>query len=168
MDLSPLNNPAWHAIAGSHRHLAECNGAGGRYHTDVSPFGGVAGPEGLAALSGLMSEGDTVLLAWSSTVATPVADDFEVLMSVPVYQMLCRTPEMTTGSPSSEVDIEVLGDSHAEEMVALAALTEPGPFASNTHRLGRYYGVFHDGALVAMAGERFTLAGFVEVSGVCT
>jgi predicted GNAT family acetyltransferase len=54
-------------------------------------------------------------------------------------------------------------------MIALTAATEPGPFLSETIRMGRYYGIrSDDGRLVAMAGERLKLAGFQEISAVCT
>jgi predicted GNAT family acetyltransferase len=53
-------------------------------------------------------------------------------------------------------------------MQALAALTEPGPFLSHTHTMGRYWGVVREGRLAAMAGERMRLDGYTEVSGVCT
>ena len=54
------------------------------------------------------------------------------------------------------------------EMLALATLTEPGPFLSRTHVMGRFVGIRIDGRLAAMAGERLSFPGFTEVSGVCT
>lgn len=62
----------------------------------------------------------------------------------------------------------VLGPGDAEEMVALARATRPGPFESATHLTGRYLGVRREGRLVAMAGERLSPPGWVEVSAVCT
>ena len=53
-------------------------------------------------------------------------------------------------------------------MVDLVARTEPGPFRPRTIELGGYLGIFHDDTLVAMAGRRFHLPGYVEVSAVCT
>ncbi len=53
-------------------------------------------------------------------------------------------------------------------MVALAELTEPGPFRERTIELGVFYGIFHGDRLVAMAGQRTHLPGHVEVSAVCT
>ena len=53
-------------------------------------------------------------------------------------------------------------------MRALAKLTDPGPFFEETIKMGRYLGVEEDGELIAMAGERFRMDGWVEVSGVCT
>ena len=61
-----------------------------------------------------------------------------------------------------------LGPADASEMVALAKLTEPGPFEARTPELGGFVGVRVDGRLVAMAGERMKPEGFTEVSGVCT
>jgi predicted GNAT family acetyltransferase len=61
-----------------------------------------------------------------------------------------------------------LGEADAADMLALATLTEPGPFLSRTHALGRFWGVRIDGRLAAMAGERLRQEGYVEVSGVCT
>jgi GNAT superfamily N-acetyltransferase len=56
----------------------------------------------------------------------------------------------------------------APDMVALAKLTEPGPFRLRTFELGNFYGIFHGSRLVSMAGKRMHLPGFIEVSGVCT
>ncbi len=53
-------------------------------------------------------------------------------------------------------------------MLALVELTQPGPFRPRTIELGHYFGIFEDGALVAMAGERLQTPEFTEVSAVCT
>ena len=65
-------------------------------------------------------------------------------------------------------DIVRLTDADAPEMLALARLTEPGPFLSRTHQMGTFVGIRIDGRLAAMAGERFRFPGHTEVSGVCT
>jgi predicted GNAT family acetyltransferase len=53
-------------------------------------------------------------------------------------------------------------------MLELVAQTEPGPFLPRTVELGNYLGIRREGALVAMAGERFRLDGWTEISAVCT
>jgi predicted GNAT family acetyltransferase len=53
-------------------------------------------------------------------------------------------------------------------MVALASLTEPGPFRQQTATLGGFVGIRMAGRLAAMAGRRLSPAGFTEVSAVCT
>ena len=61
-----------------------------------------------------------------------------------------------------------LGATDVPEMLELVAQTEPGPFLSRTIELGDYLGIRREGALVAMAGERFHLDGWTEISAVCT
>jgi GNAT superfamily N-acetyltransferase len=61
-----------------------------------------------------------------------------------------------------------LGAADVPEMLELVAQTEPGPFLTKTIELGDYLGIRCDGALVAMAGERFHLDGWTEISAVCT
>ena len=77
--------------------------------------------------------------------------------------------QMLTTRPLAPDDgVELLTDADAAEMLALAALTEPGPFLARTHTMGRFIGIRIDGRLAAMAGERMRFPGHVEVSGVCT
>jgi predicted GNAT family acetyltransferase len=70
--------------------------------------------------------------------------------------------------PETRPPFRRLTASDAPAMVALAELTEPGPFRLRTLELGNFYGIFHGDALVAMSGKRMHLPGLVEVSGVCT
>lgn len=53
----------------------------------------------------------------------------------------------------------VLGDADAAEMLALATLTQPGPFLARTHTMGRFVGLRVNGRLAAMAGERMRFPG---------
>lgn len=61
-----------------------------------------------------------------------------------------------------------LSPANAPEMLALAQLTNSGPFAIRTIEFGHYYGIFKDGQLVAMAGQRIHPKPYVEISAVCT
>jgi predicted GNAT family acetyltransferase len=73
-----------------------------------------------------------------------------------------------TPVPAGHEEILTLTDADAPEMLALAQLTEPGPFLSRTHTMGTFIGIRSGGRLAAMAGERFRFPGYTEVSGVCT
>ena len=52
-------------------------------------------------------------------------------------------------------------------ILALAKLTQPGPFTLRAQALGDFFGVRIDGRLAAMAGERMKQEGYAELSGVC-
>ena len=73
-----------------------------------------------------------------------------------------------TAPDSDDRDIVRLGEADASEMLALATLTNPGPFRERTRLMGDFFGVRRDGRLAAMAGERMRPPGYVELSGVCT
>ena len=53
-------------------------------------------------------------------------------------------------------------------MLALARLTQPGPFGMRTRELGNYIGIRREGKIVAMAGERLRVDAYTEISAVCT
>jgi predicted GNAT family acetyltransferase len=73
----------------------------------------------------------------------------------------------TMPEPAVTDSIVPLGKADANEMLALAEATRPGPFERRTVLLGGYAGIRRDGRLLAMAGERFSLPGYVELSAIC-
>jgi predicted GNAT family acetyltransferase len=93
----------------------------------------------------------------------PTADAWRVVSSFEVVQM-------TAGRELGERGAEIvpLGDDDVPEMLELTRLTNPGPFLPRTIEMGDYIGVRDGGRLVAMAGERFRVEGWTEISAVCT
>lgn len=67
-----------------------------------------------------------------------------------------------------DTDVEQLTYADVPEILALTALTKPGPFLDRTIELGNYYGLRAEGQLVAMAGERMRAPGWTEISAICT
>lgn len=83
--------------------------------------------------------------------------------------MICRVPHLVkTGTLAAGVKLRKLGAADVPVMVKLAELTEPGPFRERTIELGTFYGICEGDRLLAMAGQRMRMPGFVEVSAVCT
>jgi len=70
--------------------------------------------------------------------------------------------------PTPALGIVPLSSNNASEMVALTDLAFPGFFRSRTCEMGSDYGVRSEGELIAMGGERITLDGYPEISGICT
>ncbi|MDV3455669.1 GNAT family N-acetyltransferase [Sphingomonas sp. HF-S4] len=159
----PLDRPAWSALRTRQRDLARGSDEALRYDQDFAVFAAI-GDETEASLRALaalvLQGGPAILLQKDALPPVPGARVEKHRMGV---QMVA---EALTGG--TEIDFLELGDADAAEMLALATLTEPGPFFRRTHRLGDFIGVRQDGLLVAMAGERMKPEGFTEVSGVCT
>jgi predicted GNAT family acetyltransferase len=163
--MHPLDRPVWASLTTYHAALSEGNELARRFVPDVNMFAAAVddSPAALAALARLVRPGETVFLAQAAEIVPPPG--FEVVKAAKGVQMVA------TRSMSAEAmreDIRVLAEEDAPEMLALARLTEPGPFLTRTHVMGAFRGIRNDGRLAAMAGERMRFPGYTEVSGVCT
>jgi predicted GNAT family acetyltransferase len=161
--MHPLDNPAWTALQTTQHDLARGNPPALRYEQNHAIFAATAdhAPASLAALSALVAEtGPAILLERHALPPVP--------RTVRTHRMGVQMLADIPAPADPDFAFLDLTDADAAEMLALATLTEPGPFFARTHRLGRFIGVRREGRLVAMAGERMKPAGFTEVSGVCT
>ena len=161
MDLTPLDNPALHALSGRHDYLALGQSPVLRYPAEVSPFAALETPDALPVLGSIMHEGDTAVL-WSPHDLDP-PKDLELVIRFPCLQMAAfdlRAAEVPD-------DVPAMTPADAPDMVDLAALTRPGPFHLRTIEMGSYIGIRIDGRLAAMAGERMKPGPFTEVSAIC-
>ena len=139
-------------------------GAARRFVPEVGPIGAARddSEESLAALADLTEVGPVALL---QTGDVPVPRGTTAELRAPGVQM---TTTALNRAARPELAFVELTDADSPEMIALAALTRPGPFSTRTHHLGQFIGIKVDGRLAAMAGERLRLPGFSEVSGICT
>jgi hypothetical protein len=146
----PLNRVVWNALAGRQAAFAEGGAAARRYRPDIIPFGAVRdrSTESLAALASLIKPGEVVVQVETEAPALPPG--LVGVRSGDLVQMVL------TDAPVAVADarIEMLAEADATEMLALAQLTEPGPFTLKARALGTFYGIRSGGRLVAMAGER--------------
>jgi predicted GNAT family acetyltransferase len=160
----PLDNPIWNALNTEQSHLAVGDGVARVFHPDVSVLSGVRepGPDAWHSLAGLAGTRTLGNFMAAESRETP---GFEQVLSAPLLQM-----EHTGAVPrlSNPPEVLTLAVSDVPEMSALVELTKPGPFSPRTIEMGAYLGIRDRGKLVAMAGERLHLPGYVEVSAVCT
>ena len=161
MKITELDNPAWSALTGRHSHLAIGDGPVRRYPADISPFAAVETPDALPVLADRMAEGDTAVLWAPEELET--LEGLDLLVHFPILQMAAfNFKPMDTAD-----DAQPLTPENVDEMIALTTLTKPGPFGTRTIEMGSYIGVFEDGRLAAMAGERMKPADFTEISAIC-
>jgi predicted GNAT family acetyltransferase len=158
-----LDNPAYAALGGAHARFAQVRGRARRYADDVAPF------LALPARPSAQDWRDAAdLVAPGTYVAVPygAADLPDGWQAVRAFELVQMVEERVTGVRCPEAI--ALGSADVPEMLDLVAQTEPGPFLKRTVELGDYLGIRRDGALVAMAGERLRVAGWTEISAVCT
>lgn len=152
-----LANPIWHSLSTQHSHLAVGDGFAKRYPEEIGPLAGFAeqSRESWDSLAGLISPGGYVVVFLNEEPAPPA--DLKVVMEFPLCQMVC---EQASFAELNGVGIEELHEADVPNMVALAQLTEPGPFRERTIGLGGYRGIRDAGNLVSMAGQRTAVPGF--------
>ena len=161
-----LDNIAWHTLSGRHAGFSAGTASVRRYAAGFSPiiaFADVGQPD-LAALKPFCNAGEHFYCAdWAGVVPAGWRLEAEARM----FRMVWAGAVPAADEPAGEA-IVPLTAAHAESAVALATLTNPGPFGPRTIELGDYIGCFDGGRLVAMAGERMHAGPFHEISGVCT
>jgi ribosomal protein S18 acetylase RimI-like enzyme len=163
--MHPLDHPIWNALNGPQAKFAESAGTARRFPPAVTALGALAHYDdvGYASLAALQKPGEVTALFLQSPSAPPPG--WKVVRDLPLSQMVYE------GGKPAETSLPFieLGSPDEAEMLALAKLTEPGPFGTRTRELGDFVGIRNEaGKLISMAGVRLHVPGFTEVSAVCT
>jgi ribosomal protein S18 acetylase RimI-like enzyme len=159
-----LDNIVWQSLSGPQRKFAVGTDDIRRFAPGFSPIIGFANPDSprFEALAPFCEPGEQLYCSnWSGLAPKGWRVDEESTMFRMVWEG--SMPELDEAP-----DAVQLGLRDAEQALELATLTRPGPFGLRTIELGDYFGIFEDGRLVAMAGERLHAGSFREISGVCT
>lgn len=164
MAAHPLDNPVWTALTTTQARWAQASTLARRFPVQIGPLAGFAAPtqEAYESLGELFpARGIAAICLDEPPGLPPIWTLHEI---APMLQMIYTDSNL----PPPASDFITLTSADAPEMLALATLTKPGPFAIRTHELGDYIGIRVDGKLAAMAGERLRAPGYTEVSAVCT
>jgi ribosomal protein S18 acetylase RimI-like enzyme len=174
--MHPLDNPIWNALNTRQENFAVVQGPARKFPAEVTTLAGFAEPsqESLEALEQLLKPGKVVGLFLHQAAKLPAG--LTSFHELPLAQMWREGDRHSAKGASasgnvardSKEDFVELVIADVPEMVALAKLTEPGPFGTRTRELGTYIGIKKNGKLAAMAGERLKVPGFTEISAVCT
>ncbi len=160
-----LDNPVWEALTKEDKRFNIGTHALAFFPEDVSPFVGMEhwNEEDLTRMESLLPAERSFSVMIAREVMIP--QNFEIIFTTPLYQMTCNRLQPIAQAGAT---IQHLGEADVPAMLALTALTKPGPFLQHTIDFGNYVGIYEHGELVAMAGERLHLKGYIEVSAVCT
>jgi ribosomal protein S18 acetylase RimI-like enzyme len=163
--ISLLHNPVYHALLTGNRHLSAGNDKVRYFDESVSPFAGFdeTNDNGFDELYNLLPAERKILYA--STLHIPEPKGWQIIQKVEGLQMILEAEYKPVETAAKPVALQ---EQHVGEMMQLAALTRPGPFGPRTIAFGNYYGIFENGQLVAMTGQRMHVGSCIEVSAVCT
>ena len=158
-----LDNPFWSSLQTRHRDIALRHGEAARYPADYAPFLGVAdaGVDVAESVAPLVAPGESVYLLG---IAPVVPDGWRLEAFRPLAQMVCTAPLEVVDGP----EIIALSDAHRADVLALTALVYPHYFRQRTMDMGRYFGIYQEGRLAAIIGERLGTGEYTEMSAICT
>lgn len=159
-----LVNPVYYALGSGDRQLG-VEAAGVRYFPEpVSPFAGFSedNRHGFETLYDILPAGRRILYALPYKIQ---AHGGWLLQHEIGGLQFVFTGNLTE---ARGITVTPLAEEHIDEMIALVQLTRPGPFGKQTIRFGHYFGIFKEGRLVAMTGQRLHVEDNTEISAVCT
>lgn len=157
-----LDNPVWFALTEKHDHQCIDYGNVKFYHPDYTPFGALIKNQDASEAIEKHSK---------------LIKDFFIVGSKPKMPPSFKPPIQYVGLqmiiynkinyPITETIIQ-LDNSHYQDLIALIKLAYPEYFKEKTNTLGRYFGIYKNKKLVAIAGERMQTNSFTEISAVIT
>lgn len=161
--MEKLDNPVWYSLTEKHQNFALEYGEEVKfYQPDYCPFGGFI-------------QLDKTLTAVEKYAA--LLDSFYVVGDKPLFgdtlkikkELVCN--QMILDRPvEQKINEEIieLQEKHRQDLLELVNLVQPGYFKNKTAQLGNYFGIYKDGMLVAVTGERMKMNDYTEVSAIVT
>jgi len=164
IDSSALDNPVWSALSGPHHGIAGRLETLRWYPPSIAPFAAIPATDVVPDLdsAGRLGLEDRAYFVGVCPDSLPggwrLASRSNIFQLFPVDEI----PEV-----GEDAGVE-LGAPDRGAMRELTQIAFPDFFRERTAELGVYLGIYDGRRLIAMAGERFAVAGWQEISGVCT
>lgn len=165
-----LDNPVWNALMTGNKSLAKGDEGVKYFSDDISPFIGVAKftYDALNILHYTLPPGRVIAIFTDDDLSSMgnwiIKEDMHVIQMIYEENLIANELLSSVFRPT----IRSLVEKDVNKAITLTSLTHPGPFLKRTIEFGNYEGIFYDGKLVAMAGQRLRPYPYVEVSAVCT
>jgi ribosomal protein S18 acetylase RimI-like enzyme len=163
-----LDNMIWNAITTGNKDIAIKNDDVGCYLPEIAPFAGMKNfnDPNLKKLYEFIPANRSVAIS-SLNKMDHDEGRWKLIQPMDITQMVYEHSVNIFTTKNSQL-IVPLSDEHVPQMIELTALTRPGPFLQQTIRFKNYFGIFIEGRLAAMTGQRMHPKPYMEVSAVCT
>jgi GNAT superfamily N-acetyltransferase len=165
IDSSALDNPVWSSLDGPHRPLAGHLHELLWYPSSIAPFVAIPSADVLPDLVSAQALGLGDPAYFVGVCPKSLPKGWRTAARSNILQLFPKggpIPDETEDAGS------VLGETDRPAMRELTRVAFPDFFRERTPELGIYLGIFEGERLIAMAGERMSLPGIQEISGVCT
>ncbi|AYN68238.1 GNAT family N-acetyltransferase [Euzebyella marina] len=160
-----LKNPVWHSLNETHKKFAvEINGVR-FYNPEVCPFGSFEDVGKTVVASNEYVKG-TDEFFYVSENQIPLVDDTKVALVKKIDG--CQMVLNQLANVEITEKIFPLAKEMMDEIYDLVWMVMPGYYRKRTYEMGKYFGIFRDGKLVSVTGQRMQTDQFIEVSAVVT
>ncbi|WP_299319340.1 GNAT family N-acetyltransferase [uncultured Maribacter sp.] len=160
-----LKNPVWYSLNETHKKFGVEYDGVRFYDQEVCTFGSFFDESKTEKASSQYIK-TTDSFFFVSENQTPIIDDAKIVLERKIdgcQMVLKQLPEV-----SITEDIVLLTNEYIDEVYDLIWLVMPGYYRRRTFVMGNYYGIFKDGKLVSITGQRMQTNLFIEVSAVVT
>ena len=162
MNFEKLDNPVYSALSETHQDFYINFGNLKVYQPETNPFGAFENVENSVEEIDQYFEINPKFFIFSEQ--KPKFSEKVECLDVVIHQMV----------NSAKIELRIteeivhLNGKFENELTELVQTFYPGFYRPKTHLLGNYYGIFNEGKLVAVTGERFQNDDFCEISAVVT
>lgn len=157
-----LDNPVWYSLQETHQAFCTEHAGMKFYLPEMAPFGAFSDVEttfeGTASYAHLCH--DFYVVGERPDVGNGLILKKELVCD----QMILENPCEILFSE----EIVLLDRNRRRDLAALVNRVQPGYFKDETAVLGNYYGIYVNGILVAVTGERMQMNTYKEISAVVT
>lgn len=160
-----LQNPVWSSLIETHKSFEiEFDGVK-FYDPKICPFGSCLDDSFIkGALNKYAALSDSFFFV--SEDKTPVFDESVLMLEKKINGCQMVLDKLIEVEISEK--IVPLTEKYIDEIYNLVWSVMPGYYRKGTFNMGKYFGIFKDGKLVSIAGQRMQSNTFIEVSAVVT
>lgn len=160
-----IQNPVWHSLSETHKQWCLEFDDVKFYNPKICPFGGFTDVSKTAdALNKYAKLTDSFFLVTEDKKPIWNENFVQLNKKIEGCQMVLKNLQ--------EVEITekivLLTNEYIDEIYDLVWLVMPGYYKRKTYNMGNYFGIFKDGKLVSVTGQRMQTNDFIEVSAVVT
>ncbi len=157
-----LDNPVWYSLQETHQAFCTEHAGMKFYLPEMAPFGAFSDVE--TTFEGTVSYAHLCHDFYVVGERPDVGNGLILKKELVCDQMILENPCEILFSE----EIVLLDRNRRPDLAALVNRVQPGYFKDETAVLGNYYGIYVNGILVAVTGERMQMNAYKEISAVVT
>lgn len=160
-----LKNPVWYSLQETHnKFLIDYDGVQ-FYNPEINNFGAFFDTSKTANILNQYAELTEKFFLVSEN-KTPLFDSKKIILEKKING--CQMVLNTLKDVEKTEEIVLLTEKNMDETYDLIWLVMPGFYQKRGFEMGDFWGIFKDGKLVAISGQRMQTNDFIEVSSVVT